>query len=135
MFLVAITLGLFGSLHCVGMCGPLAIAFCANEGDSTMQRFNSGMAYNLGRTFTYAFLGLFFGLLGSFIVVVDLQKILSIVLGVLLVICVISPTWRYRLQQIKIQVSGPWDIAHIKSVSSSSGTNGADTTKDKYHKD
>lgn len=85
MIYVAFTLGLFGSLHCVGMCGPLAIAFCDKEGDSTGQRLVSGLSYNLGRTFTYAILGLFFGLLGSFIVVVDLQKVLSIVLGALLV--------------------------------------------------
>ncbi len=85
MFYVAFTLGLFGSLHCVGMCGPLAIAFCDNEGDTNVQRLQSGLAYNLGRTFTYSILGLFFGLLGSFIVVVDLQKVLSIVLGALLV--------------------------------------------------
>lgn len=86
MIWVAFTLGLFGSLHCVGMCGPLAIAFCDKEGDSVGHRLRSGLSYNLGRTFTYAILGLFFGLLGSFIVVVDLQKTLSIVLGVLLVI-------------------------------------------------
>ncbi|MEM9547659.1 MAG: sulfite exporter TauE/SafE family protein [Bacteroidota bacterium] len=85
MIYVAFTLGLFGSLHCVGMCGPLAIAFSGNEGDNGTRRFRSGLAYNLGRTFTYAMLGLFFGLLGSFIVVVDLQKTLSMVLGVLLV--------------------------------------------------
>ena len=85
MLIVAFTLGLFGSFHCVGMCGPLAIAFCDHEGDTTTQRLKSGLAYNLGRTFTYSILGLFFGLLGSFIVVVDLQKVISIVLGVLLV--------------------------------------------------
>ena len=86
MLIVAFTLGLFGSLHCVGMCGPLAIAFCEKEGDTVTQRMKSGIGYNLGRTFTYSILGLFFGLLGSFIVVVDLQKVLSIVLGVILVI-------------------------------------------------
>jgi len=85
MWVVAFTLGLFGSLHCVGMCGPLAIAFCDNEGDTTSQRLKSGISYNLGRTFTYSILGLIFGLLGSFLVVVDLQKVLSIVLGILLI--------------------------------------------------
>ena len=85
MYWVAFTLGLFGSLHCVGMCGPLAIAFCDKENDTSVQRMQSGMSYNLGRTVTYSILGLFFGLLGSFIVVVDLQKVLSIALGALLV--------------------------------------------------
>ena len=85
MIWIAFTLGLFGSLHCVGMCGPLAIAFCGKPDDSKMQRLNSSLFYNLGRTFTYAILGLFFGILGSFIVVVDLQKLLSILLGGILV--------------------------------------------------
>lgn len=86
MLYIAFTLGLFGSLHCVGMCGPLAIAFCHNENDTTYQRMLSGLSYNLGRTATYAVMGLFFGLLGSFLVVVDLQKSISIVLGVVLVL-------------------------------------------------
>ncbi len=85
MVYVAFTLGLFGSLHCVGMCGPLAIAFCGSEDDITSQRLISGISYNLGRTLIYSLLGLFFGFLGSLIVMVDLQKVLSIVLGVLLV--------------------------------------------------
>ena len=85
MLFVAFTIGLFGSLHCVGMCGPLAIAFCDSESDTYTQRLYAGISYNLGRTFTYAILGFFFGLLGSFIVVVDLQKALSIGIGSLLV--------------------------------------------------
>jgi len=86
MLFVAFTLGLFGSLHCVGMCGPLALAFCDEEEDSTVKRLHSAVSYNLGRTFTYAMLGLIFGLLGSFLVVVDMQKGISIVLGILLVL-------------------------------------------------
>jgi hypothetical protein len=86
MFWVAFTIGLFGSLHCVGMCGPLAIAFCDKEKDSKWQRLYSGMSYNLGRTFTYSVLGLFFGLLGTIMVLADFQKSLSIILGVLLIL-------------------------------------------------
>lgn len=85
MWYVAFTLGLFGSLHCVGMCGPLAIAFCNREGDDMRHRLSSSLGYNLGRTLTYTFLGLIFGLLGSFLFVADIQKALSIFLGGLLV--------------------------------------------------
>ena len=85
MIYIAFTLGLFGSLHCVGMCGPLAIAFCDKEDDTAFQRLNTGLSYNLGRTVTYAALGLLFGLIGSLVAVVDLQKLLSIILGMLLV--------------------------------------------------
>lgn len=85
MWYVAFTLGLFGSLHCVGMCGPLAIAFCGTNHDSASQKLVSGLGYNIGRTITYAMLGLVFGLLGSFFFVADIQKALSIVLGGILV--------------------------------------------------
>lgn len=85
MWYVAFTLGLFGSLHCVGMCGPLAIVFSNKERNSRNQNIVSALSYNLGRTATYSLLGLFFGILGSFLFVADLQKVASIVLGVFLI--------------------------------------------------
>ncbi len=88
MWYVAFTLGLFGSLHCVGMCGPLAIAFSHRKENTQWQNIFAALSYNLGRTTTYSILGLFFGLLGSFLFVVDLQKVVSIVLGFLLIISV-----------------------------------------------
>ena len=86
MWYVAFTLGLFGSLHCVGMCGPLAIAFSNRERNTKSQNVMSALGYNLGRTCTYSLLGLIFGTLGSFLLVADLQKAISIILGVLLII-------------------------------------------------
>ena len=86
MLYMAFTLGLFGSLHCLGMCGPLAIAFTYRPGLNRMQSASSALSYNLGRTLTYAGIGLLFGALGSVLVLSDLQKLLSISLGVLLVI-------------------------------------------------
>ena len=85
MWYVAFTLGLFGSLHCVGMCGPLAIAFSNRDKNTRFQNAISALSYNLGRTFTYSLLGLFFGTLGSFLFVADLQKVISIILGILLI--------------------------------------------------
>ena len=86
MLYMAFTLGLFGSLHCLGMCGPLAIAFTNRPNTTKVQTAISGLNYNLGRTFTYAGLGLLFGALGSVMVLSDLQKILSIILGSALVL-------------------------------------------------
>ena len=86
MWVVAFSLGLVGSLHCVGMCGPLAIVFCTREGSSKIQTVQSALAYNIGRTVTYSILGLLFGLLGSFLFVTDLQKTASIILGILLIV-------------------------------------------------
>lgn len=84
MLYIAFTIGLFGSLHCVGMCGPLAIAFAG--GGSKKQALLSGMLYHLGRSTTYVLLGIFFGLVGNAMVVAGLQKWLSIVIGILMVI-------------------------------------------------
>lgn len=83
---MAFTLGLFGSLHCLGMCGPLAIAFTNRPGANKLQTATSALNYNLGRTFTYAGIGFLFGTLGSVMVLADFQKFLSIFLGITLVV-------------------------------------------------
>jgi len=84
MWYVAFTLGLFGSLHCVGMCGPLAIAFGRSDGGSLAANIYSGVTYNLGRTITYGLLGVLFGSMSSFVAVADMQSLVSVVLGLLL---------------------------------------------------
>lgn len=86
MLYVAFTLGLFGSLHCVGMCGPLAIAFTDRPHRNTMEKLYHAMSYNVGRTLTYALIGSLFGLLGSMMMIVDFQKALSIILGSIMVL-------------------------------------------------
>ncbi len=86
MIYVAFTLGLFGSLHCIGMCGPLAIAFSNQDGNTQSSNIKSALFYNLGRTATYTLFGLVFGILGRFLFVAELQKIVSIILGILLIV-------------------------------------------------
>lgn len=98
MIIVAFTLGILGSLHCIGMCGPLAIAFSDQKSSNAAQRFWEGVSYNLGRTATYSILGLVFGAVGSFLWVADLQKVLSIGLGVFLVIAfLLAYDWEGKL--------------------------------------
>ncbi len=86
MWYIAFTLGLFGSMHCIGMCGPLAVAFTNKEHTSKMSELFTALSYNIGRTVTYTLIGLFFGLFGNLMVVNNLQSVFSIVLGLLLVI-------------------------------------------------
>ncbi len=60
---------LFGSLHCVGMCGPLAML--ASSSVSPRYRHNRSVhvpavaAYHASRIVAYAWLGLLAGLLGA----------------------------------------------------------------------
>ena len=59
----ALVLGLVGSLHCAGMCGPLALALPV-VGASRVSFTAGRLLYNAGRISTYAGFGVVFGLLG-----------------------------------------------------------------------
>lgn len=77
-WLTALVMGLAGSLHCAGMCSPLAIALTNNK-----PFLLSGILYNSGRILVYALLG---GLVSSFGYLLHLapyQKGLSILLGII----------------------------------------------------
>lgn len=59
-----VTASILGSMHCVGMCGPLAIwSSGAGEGNTRLA-FNASL-YHLGRMVTYALVGLLAGLAGK----------------------------------------------------------------------
>ncbi len=83
--LLAFLTGLFSSLHCVGMCGPIALALPkAYSGRAAY--VGSRLLYNFGRTLTYILLGVVVGLLGESIAFSGYQQGLSIALGVALLI-------------------------------------------------
>ena len=49
-YLTAVTIGLMGSLHCIGMCGPIAMAVpLSNQGKS--YRFLGSFNYLFGKFF------------------------------------------------------------------------------------
>lgn len=80
----AFLLGLVGSLHCAGMCGPLALAL--PSGGGSRAAFLSGrLAYNFGRILTYCGMGLVFGALGRTLWLAGAQRWVSIGLGVVLI--------------------------------------------------
>ena len=81
----AFLLGLVGSLHCAGMCGPLALAL-PPAGNASSTYLLGRLAYNLGRVITYCMLGLVFGLIGESLMLAGLQRWASIVLGVTLLV-------------------------------------------------
>jgi len=88
--LAAFVVGLVGSLHCIGMCGPIAIALPVPD-SSNLSFFTGRILYNLGRVVTYAFLGAVLGLVGSKIALAGAQQVVSIVLGVVIIIAVLLP--------------------------------------------
>jgi sulfite exporter TauE/SafE len=88
LIIAAISLGLLGSFHCIGMCGPIALALPVHQ-YSPLKKYLGIFLYNLGRVVTYTFLGVVFGLLGQSFFLGGFQQILSIVIGVLLLLSVI----------------------------------------------
>lgn len=84
------TLGLLGSFHCIGMCGPIALSIPSRD-SSKPAMFVRGILYNSGRIFTYAFLGFGLGILGMGATIAGYQNVLSIVLGALIVGFAIFP--------------------------------------------
>ncbi len=88
LILAAISLGLLGSFHCIGMCGPIALALPVHH-YSNFKKYIGIFLYNLGRVTTYTLLGLLFGLLGQSFFLGGFQQALSISIGVLLLLSVI----------------------------------------------
>ena len=89
MLYTALLVGLFGSLHCVGMCGP--IAFVLPTQGSTGKRLMQLLLYHGGRVSVYFLLGYFFGLIGQRLHLFGWQQGLSILLGGLLLMVVLLP--------------------------------------------
>ena len=87
---IAFTIGFLGSLHCVGMCGPIAFALPLNR-SSNQSLWLGTIIYNLGRLSTYATLGFVFGILGYGLAFAGFQQKLSILIGVGMIVLIISP--------------------------------------------
>lgn len=90
LYIAAFMTGLIGSLHCIGMCGPIAVALPLGN-KSWFHKFFGSLVYNSGRILSYAILGIVFGLLGQGIEMAGLQKWASILLGIALILSVIFP--------------------------------------------
>ncbi|WP_298502360.1 sulfite exporter TauE/SafE family protein [uncultured Maribacter sp.] len=90
MLLSAIALGIMGSLHCVGMCGPIAFMLPVDR-ESNLKKFTQIFIYHFGRLLAYAIMGLVFGFLGKGLQVFGLQQKLSIAIGVLMILIVLIP--------------------------------------------
>lgn len=90
MLVSAIILGLMGSLHCVGMCGPIAFMLPVDRTNG-YRKFGQVLIYHLGRLTAYGLIGLVFGLLGKGLYVFGMQQKLSIIIGIVMIVLVLIP--------------------------------------------
>lgn len=91
----AFLLGLAGSLHCAGMCGPLMLALPTNAG-TTGGLLAHRLTHHAGRLSVYAGLGLLVGLFGESLAVMGMQRWVSIVVGSAIVAAVLFAPSRLR---------------------------------------
>lgn len=108
MLYSALLVGLLGSIHCLGMCGPIALALPVRKG-SAWQRLYGRLLYNGGRILTYSLLGLLMGSLGWGVAFSTSQQSLSIAIGALLLLVWWMPA------QITSRISPQGAIARFSS--------------------
>ncbi len=91
MLYTALVLGLLGSFHCIGMCGPIAFVLPVDK-KSNSRAFTGSLLYHIGRLLTYGLIGVLFGLLGRGLYLAGFQQRLSILIGVVMILIVLVPT-------------------------------------------
>lgn len=90
MIYSALLLGLISSLHCLGMCGPIAMMLPIDRTNEA-KKVTQIITYHLGRITAYTILGLFFGLLGRGLFLAGIQQQLSVVIGIVMIVFVLIP--------------------------------------------
>lgn len=91
ILITALVLGLMGSFHCAGMCGPIAVALPL-FGNSATQKVFGSLLYNIGRIITYGIMGAIFGLMGKGLELLGFQRVISIIMGAVMILAVIFPS-------------------------------------------
>lgn len=82
MFVTALVIGFLGSLHCAGMCSPLAIAVTNLSKPALINR----ITYNGGRILSYGVQGIVAASVGSVFAFTGFQMMFSIALGIMLIV-------------------------------------------------
>lgn len=112
MFATALVLGVAGSAHCIGMCGPIALAV-PSSGTGTGARLRSTLLLNGGRLTTYLLLGMAIGTFGHGLRLAGLQQVISVVAGVLLLLSVLLPGLLRRFSPAGRLSMG---LSHLRSL-------------------
>ena len=86
---IAFFIGLFGSVHCIGMCGPLAFAVPSVKNQLWLL-VSDKILYNIGRVITYTCLGLLIGFIGKQLWLSGLQQSISVLSGLLIIMAALS---------------------------------------------
>ena len=92
ILLSALTAGLFGSLHCVGMCGGIASALGVSlkQSNSLTKPASSSLFFQLGRISSYGVAGFLAGTFGDVLTQTDMLKDIGIYLRLMSAIFIVG---------------------------------------------
>lgn len=90
MLFSALILGLVSSLHCIGMCGPIAMMLPVDRANPTRQTLQL-LLYHTGRIVAYGSLGLLFGTLGRGFYLAGMQQEFSVLTGFVMILIAVIP--------------------------------------------
>lgn len=100
---LAFMIGLLGSLHCIGMCGPLAFSVPVVK-PGWLFLIADKLLYQFGRILAYCILGVIIGLIGQQLWLAGIQQGVSIFSGVLIVMAACSRLFKFTLLKNKNQL-------------------------------
>ena len=109
-FVIAFNLGLFSTLHCLGMCGgiigALSLGVEQKESHTLSGRIKYSVAYNTGRITSYTIAGAISGFAGQHIAISIMpesgHRVLQYLAGVILIIIGLHiANWLPRLGKIE----------------------------------
>ncbi len=106
--IAGLLIGTAGSLHCLGMCGPLVLSLPVHS-NSTFRFFTERLVYHVGRISVYATLGGIGGALGNVLSFGRWQQGISIILGTLMIVASFYVAGKIKLpfiERIKFSIGG-----------------------------
>lgn len=112
MLYSAFILGILGSFHCIGMCGPIAFMLPVSRNNNVLKAFQIFL-YHFGRLLSYSIIGLAFGLIGKSLNIFGMQQHLSIGIGILMILVILLPS--KRLQKFHFSKSLYRIVGKVKS--------------------
>ena len=103
MLYSAFILGLLGSLHCVGMCGPIAFMLPVDR-TNAIKKISQISIYHFGRLLSYTIIGLLFGFVGKSFYLFGFQQQLSIIIGILMIMAALLPQKQFSRFNVSKQI-------------------------------
>jgi len=104
--------GLFGSVHCLVMCGPLMFAMPFYH-NSRLNTFIQTLLYQTGRIAVYSLLGLIAGAFGRGFMLIGLQSIISIISGAGLILAALFHFFPAFVKGFKLNMQFSSSIGNI----------------------